>query len=237
MAVIVGRTLPIVELSGSGPPSSWRCIMCGAINRRPRFLAPDREGNRCPSCGSVTRLRHIALALLGALADPTGTRSDQPRVAGISDAPEFSPWAASVCDYSGFQFHEEPILDVTDVPGELVGAFDVITCSEVLEHVPPPVGRGFRGVAHLLAPGGRLILTVPCRDEGGVEHWPALVRGELVTLPNESIVLDEHRADGSVHRHHDLVWHGGLGSTLEYRMFDRAWLRRELTDAGFVDIT
>ena len=40
------------------------------------------------------------------------------------------------------------------------GLFEGILCSEVLEHLPDP-GRAFLGIARLLAPGGRALLTTP----------------------------------------------------------------------------
>jgi SAM-dependent methyltransferase len=45
-----------------------------------------------------------------------------------------------------------------DVPFE--GDFDLITCFEVLEHVPDPVGD-LRALGSRLTPGGRLIATTP----------------------------------------------------------------------------
>ena len=40
------------------------------------------------------------------------------------------------------------------------GSFEVIICTEVLEHVPEPI-RVLREFGRILAPGGRLILTAP----------------------------------------------------------------------------
>ncbi len=51
------------------------------------------------------------------------------------------------------------VCDVMDVP-EPDGSFDAILCTEVLEHVPDPIGA-VREMARLLRPGGRLILTAP----------------------------------------------------------------------------
>jgi SAM-dependent methyltransferase len=42
------------------------------------------------------------------------------------------------------------------------GSFSVVTCIEVLEHVPAQLRRqAFREIRRVLVPGGRLILTVP----------------------------------------------------------------------------
>lgn len=50
------------------------------------------------------------------------------------------------------------ICDITEIPNNL--RFDVILCTEVLEHVPDPV-RAFQHLATLLTPNGRLVMTVP----------------------------------------------------------------------------
>jgi SAM-dependent methyltransferase len=46
------------------------------------------------------------------------------------------------------------------------GSFDLIVCSEVLEHVPDPAAV-LRVIFSLLKPGGAALLTVP----GGMQHW------------------------------------------------------------------
>jgi len=51
------------------------------------------------------------------------------------------------------------VCDITSVP-EKDASFDVILCSEVLEHVPDPT-KALDEFARLLKPGGKLILTVP----------------------------------------------------------------------------
>ncbi|MBN8716855.1 MAG: bifunctional 2-polyprenyl-6-hydroxyphenol methylase/3-demethylubiquinol 3-O-methyltransferase UbiG [Xanthomonadales bacterium] len=47
---------------------------------------------------------------------------------------------------------------VEALAGELPGAFDAVTCMEMLEHVPDP-GSVVRACAVLLKPGGRLLLS------------------------------------------------------------------------------
>jgi ubiquinone/menaquinone biosynthesis C-methylase UbiE len=51
------------------------------------------------------------------------------------------------------------VCDITAIP-EPNGAFDVIMCIEVFEHLPDPVAA-VREFARLLRPGGQLILTAP----------------------------------------------------------------------------
>jgi SAM-dependent methyltransferase len=51
------------------------------------------------------------------------------------------------------------VSDATTIP-EPDASFDVVLCTEVLEHVPEPI-RVVGEIARLLRPGGRLILTAP----------------------------------------------------------------------------
>jgi len=51
------------------------------------------------------------------------------------------------------------VCDITTIP-EPDATFDVILCSEVLEHVPDPT-KALDEFARLLKPGGKLILTAP----------------------------------------------------------------------------
>jgi SAM-dependent methyltransferase len=74
------------------------------------------------------------------------------------------------CEYHAHDFGLEPgtlgkytALDYqSDITGIPVPdeSFDVILCTEVLEHVPEPI-RAIREIARILKPGGKLLLTAP----------------------------------------------------------------------------
>lgn len=58
-----------------------------------------------------------------------------------------------------WDFHQIDIIcDLYDIPEDR--KFDVVLCTEVMEHVTDPV-RALEKMVRLLAPGGRLILTAP----------------------------------------------------------------------------
>jgi ubiquinone/menaquinone biosynthesis C-methylase UbiE len=90
---------------------------------------------------------------------------------GAGSAP-YRPLFAD-CDYKTQDFAQlkhgqlrhgryAPIDFVSDADAIPVpdGSFEVILCTEVLEHVPEPI-RVVREFGRILAPGGRLILTAP----------------------------------------------------------------------------
>ncbi len=88
-----------------------------------------------------------------------------------------------------------------DVVADLLGplpfrpsTFDAVVCSQVLEHVPEP-GRALAGLAEVLRPGGRLVLSVPHLSylhglphdyfrftRHGIEHLVAQAGLQLVSL-------------------------------------------------------
>lgn len=74
------------------------------------------------------------------------------------------------CDYKAHDFGQEPQTvghytpldyesDVLDIP-VADGSFDVILCTEVLEHVPEPT-KAVQEMARILRPGGIMLLTAP----------------------------------------------------------------------------
>jgi SAM-dependent methyltransferase len=68
----------------------------------------------------------------------------------------------------GFGVH-----DRCDFLGSTIGAadlppssFDLVTCLSVIEHIPTPAdGEAVRRIRELVAPGGRVVITVPCARE------------------------------------------------------------------------
>jgi 2-polyprenyl-6-hydroxyphenyl methylase/3-demethylubiquinone-9 3-methyltransferase len=72
--------------------------------------------------------------------------------------------APAVLDVARLHLHESGLavdyreISVEALAGEMAGYFDIVTCMEMLEHVPDP-GSAIRACATLLKPGGKLFLS------------------------------------------------------------------------------
>jgi 2-polyprenyl-3-methyl-5-hydroxy-6-metoxy-1,4-benzoquinol methylase len=101
--------------------------------------------------------------------------------------------------------------DVTDsaLPA---ASFDVVLCSEVIEHLPDPAAA-LRGLRRLLAPGGALVLSTPLR-------WsPLEVLGRVAFRPG---VVQVVRA----------VYREPILPTGHVSLLSERALRRALAEAG-----
>lgn len=213
------------------------CNSCLAI-RRTTITLDLREGLVCPSCGLNARQRAILFA-----AQRTSRkrifRKKNLRIVGVSDgAPietAFKYRFGSI--YKNFEYHTEPFLDITKVDDTLQSTTDIVTCSEVLEHVQPPIELAFHGLLKLLKPGGWLILSVPHRGLNAPheEHFPVMTHSELINDSNQK--LRGIDLEGNEREFTELVFHGGAGATLEYRVFSETSLRDNLEKSGFINIT
>ena len=89
----------------------------------------------------------------------------------------------------------------------------------------------------MLKPGGVLVLTVPYGTwTETIEHFPELYDFTIIA-DDGSYRLENVTRSGEVQEFHDLIFHGGPGSTLEMRVFAEAPLLQHLTEAGFEAIT
>ncbi len=195
-----------------------------------------REGLSCPKCGLNARQRAILFAVQKLWKS---RKFFTPfRIVGISDGQSIESAFASkyTSDYKNFEYHVEPFLDITEVDSQMKSIANLVSCSEVLEHVKPPVKKAFSGLYDLLMPGGWLILSVPHTQSPTmhVEHFPEMLDTELVS--GEEFVLKGVDRQGNTREFRNLIFHGGAGATLEYRVFSEDSLRQFLLSAGFVSI-
>jgi SAM-dependent methyltransferase len=204
-----------------------------------------RESGQCTTCGSSTRLRALAYlvarAWLGKPA-PVPEWPERPDITGIGvgDWPGFKSFYGAKISYINTSFErgagdDRPFLDVTKPSAGFIGVADFISCSEVLEHVAPPVALAFDGLHAMLKPGGALILTVPYKYRPTLEHFPDLHEWRLETTSVGTKLVNTTR-DGALQEFGDLVFHGGESPALEMRVFGLSDLRQQLARAGFIDV-
>jgi hypothetical protein len=151
------------------------CPCCGG--RFSRFMPglSHRDTRVCPRCGAQER--HRALWLYMRERTDLFTR---PRLSILHWAPEYAlqrslgelPNAAYVsADLQGHEAMQH--MDMTDVPFK-DGAFDLIVCVHVLEHVPDD-RQAMREMVRVLRPGGVAMLLVPIVLEQPTLEDPAIV--------------------------------------------------------------
>jgi SAM-dependent methyltransferase len=160
-------------------------------------------------------------------------RSPDLRGIGLSDSITYAEPLSRKFAYANTHFDAKPTLDIANVTPEHYARYDFIIASDVFEHVAPPVSRAFTNARRMLKSGGVLIFSVPFMLTGDtIEHFPELHEYRLTETP-EGWRLENRTADGRRQTFGDLVFHGGLGATLEMRQFSRAGLEGEFAAAGF----
>ena len=214
---------------------SFTCNICGRLNTVEKI---DSEPSSCAGCGSNVRLRALLYLLSRELFGEALLLPDFPplrtlRGIGLSDQWSYATLLAERLDYTNTYYDREPRLDITTRHTERHGTYDFILSSDVFEHIAVPVERALEEACRLLKPNGVLCMTVPSSlDDETKEHYPDLHRYSVVDLAG-SLVLINRKADGTLEIRDNLVFHGGVGATLEMRLFSQKDLERKLLAAGF----
>jgi SAM-dependent methyltransferase len=224
----------------SGERVDFLCNVCGRRNHGvPREQAENREFQSCVHCRSSLRMRSLMLALATELFGsprvlPAFPADKSIRGIGMSDWEGYASRLAERLDYVNTFYHQEPHLDIANVPEEQFGRYDFLISSDVFEHIPPrELDRAFANSRRLLRAGGTFIFTVPFVKEGETrEHFPRLNDFRIVEEGGRR-VLRNRTVEGDEEVFDQLVFHGGEGMTLEMRMFSEGDLLRRLADAGF----
>ncbi len=150
----------------------------------------------------------------------------------MSDWAELAARLAKRTGYVNTFYDKPPCLDLKNISIDEYETCDYVICSEVLEHVTPPVQPAFDGIYRLLKPGGTLVLTVPYGGDRTKEHFPLLHEFAFAEIGGTRVLVNR-RTDGSYEVFDNLCFHGGIGSTLEMRVFCENDLLAHLQTAGF----
>jgi hypothetical protein len=210
---------------------------------RPSFAPKDsigRESFNCHWCNATSRERAIFLQIHSQyLQRKIKSPMKRVHILGISDGHLTSTILSKIYgeSYTNYHYHLDPKLNITNVPASLFGKADIISCSEVLEHVAPPINKAFEGLYKLLKENGALVLSVPHTDRLGVhqEHFPVMQESQLVTQNGVTLLIGED-ANGKRLSFKNLIFHGGIGATLEFRVFSEVSLVNYLNSAGFSNL-
>lgn len=218
----------------------FTCNICGAENDSGADTE-ERERATCTGCSSSARFRAVILSLSRALFGSDLALCQFPQLKsirglGVSDSDIYSDRLAGCFSYTNTFYHQEPDFDLSCPDVTEFGRYDFVICSDVLEHVPPPVERSFDTLSRLLNPTGVLILTVPYATQSAtIERFPQSSEYGIADI-NGRPVLVNRSPDGSYQVFDDLSFHGGTGATLERRVFSQADLRAHLKAAGLDEV-
>lgn len=216
----------------------FRCNLCG---RRTTWglAAMTREAHSCRWCGSTVRFRNVADAVVTAAYGRSGLPADMPPqpldVIGFSDPRAYARHLQRLFNYENSFFHQFPRRDLMDLDSFGSRTYDLVVCSEVLEHVGSPVETAFATLYAITRPGGAVVLSSPMVDGLTREHFAGVVDLE-VRQDDYGWIVKGAQEDGTPVESRELTFHGGPGSTLEMRLFGRDDFVRNLRQAGFVDI-
>lgn len=218
----------------------FQCNACGTTEAGYTEHQLTREAAPCRNCGRNVRERAllylISRHLLGCSVPlPQWPVRPEIKVLGISDGGGLAAMLATRFDYENTSFHVAPFFDIKSPPPQYLGTADIVVCSEVLEHVAPPIAPAFQGLFSILRPGGLLVFSVPWTRTETVEHFPELNDWHIEQEGSQKI-LRNRTADGRAQVFRNLRFHGGVGATLEMRIFGILDLLYQFAATGFSDI-
>ncbi|MBZ5489502.1 MAG: class I SAM-dependent methyltransferase [Acidobacteriia bacterium] len=151
---------------------------------------------------------------------------------GLSDWEGYASRLEKKLGYTNTFYHQHPFLDITSVDHSQAGLYDFIISTDVFEHICPPISKAFENARRLLKPGGVMIFTVPYVEGETREHFPETSRFSVQKKADKWVLLSE-TADGRTREFTDITFHGGPGTTVEFRLFGKDDLLRECINAGF----
>lgn len=228
------------------------CNLCG-VGKHIVENQIEREGSICSVCSSVWRTRavgHCVSIGVGKVGVPLHNLDPDwsLRGLGIGDSVDLASSLSTKFNYTNTHLNDFPKLDLTAIAEELNGYFDFVVCSEILEHVLPPVDLALQNLFRLLKPGGFTVISVPllrvtnrvyvsnngdldfAASVNTIEYYPDLtsckmIRGEFHWETNQGKFID-----------HNPELHGGGDDVIAFRLWSLMDLQARLKLLGFIDV-
>ena len=212
-----------------------KCLLCANGNC---LAVMNTEDQACDICCATWRAQAVMRGVLLGLGYPENVdineiNTDLSRTGlGIGDDWKLARMLSQKFAYTNSFLHQFPKVDLLDPPAPCIDYFEFITCSDVLEHTPPPRKKPIFGIFQMLRPGGFTVISVPIeKDCAFKEYYPGLVSWEI--SQNELRWKDDR---GSVFVDEEPEFHGGEGLTLAFRQWSKKQLVDDLSLVGFSEV-
>jgi len=213
---------------------AWVCILCNfkQVTYSSIFSAVDREGMFCVNCGSSWRDRCLVLQVLNLCGLPSTFLFEfkldfSHKVLGIGDSFRVQAALASRLDYTNTFIDKFPTLNLEELPNEIIN-LNILTCSEVLEHVFD-LNKCLINIKFLLGKNGKAVLSVPISSvEEIMEHYPDIKSYQVAD--NTVRWIDHNNIE---HLETAPIFHGGDANTLEIRAIGETQFLHLIDNLGF----
>lgn len=199
-----------------------RCFVCQLNTIETNLIPTNLESVIC-KCGATAR-HNLLIELTSALAP----ESKSVKILGCSDPLKLYPALSSIGVYIPTYLDDFPNLDLLDVPNSSISKFDIILCSEILEHVFD-LPRALAGIYKLLKESGVAVVSFPLSEGITIEHYPEIQSYRLNQIGGGITWVSR---SGDVHIDKSPIFHGGPGNNLEIRLIGNQSLDTELEVAG-----
>jgi SAM-dependent methyltransferase len=211
------------------------CLIC-RVQQKFHAINPEnsREELTCVNCGCIWRDRKLIFLVLKSInVDPKiydkHLLDYSHRIIGVGDSFHVQSALGSKFNYVNTFINQFPRLNIEQVPDDFE-KFDLVTCSDVLEHVLN-LDKSIVGLAKLVKKGGIVVISAPMVNAGAtLEHYPNIQNFKV----NSFRSIDWWDAQGNVHQDFSAIFHGGDGNILEIRIISKEELQQKLVQNGFI---